>query len=84
MYWTFGGDMVVIDGIIMKGSCVVISKIIKTQALDQLHMEIEKAKLLASESVCWVNINDDIENYIKIVLHALHFSRHTKGQDKTS
>ena len=31
-------DMAVIDGIIMKGRCVIIPEILKTQALDQLHI----------------------------------------------
>ena len=57
MYWTFQDDMVVIDGIIMKGRCVVIPKVLGTQVLDQLHvnhMGMEKTKLLACESVYWV------------------------------
>ena len=71
--------MAVIDGIIMKGRHVIILDILKTHALDQLHinhMGIEKAKLLAYESIYWANINDDIENFIKNLLHDLHFSRH--------
>ena len=77
--------MVVINGIIMKGRHVNIPDILKIQALAQLHtnhMGIEKTKLLAHESIYWVNKNDDIKNYIKIVLHALHFIRY-KGQDDT-
>ena len=73
--------MAVIDGIIMKSRHVIIPEILKTQALDQLHinhMGIEKTKLLACESIYWVNIIDDIENFIKIVLHVLHFSRHNQ------
>ena len=41
--------MAVIDGIIMMGRHVIISEILKTQALDQLHINhigIEKTKLL--------------------------------------
>ena len=44
-------------------------------------MGIEKTNLLAHESVYWANINQDIENFTKIV-HVLHFSRVTKRQDK--
>ena len=45
MYWTFWDDMAVINGIILKGRHVVILEVLKTQALDQLHiihMRIEK------------------------------------------
>ena len=80
-YWSFKDDKAVIDGIIMMSKCDIIPEILKTQALDILHinhMGTEKTKLLASESIYWVNINNDIENFIKIVLHVLHFSRHNQ------
>ena len=61
--------MAVIDGIIMKSRCIIIPEILKTQALDQLHinhMEKEKnPKLLACKSIYWAYIKDDIENFIK-------------------
>ena len=66
-YWSFKDDLAVKDGIVMKGRCIIIPKVLKQQALDQLHlnhMHIEK-KLLAFESIYWVNINNDIENYVK-------------------
>ena len=78
-YWSFGNDMEVISGIIMKGRHVIIPDALKAQELDQLHinhMGIEKTKLQACESIYWININDDIKNFIKIALHVLHFSRH--------
>ena len=39
-------------------------------------MGIDKTKLLAHEYIYCDNINSDIENHIKNVLHALHFSKH--------
>ena len=36
--WMSQDDMVVINGIIMKGRHAIIHKILKTQALDQLHV----------------------------------------------
>ena len=71
----------VIDRIIMKGRHIIIPEGLKAQVLDQLHinhMGIEETKLLACESIYWVNINDDTENFIKIALHVLHFSRHNQ------
>ena len=74
--------MAAIDGIIMKGRHDIIPEILKTQAPDQLHINhlgIEKTKLLASESIYWANINDDIVNFIKIIVqHVSHFSRHNQ------
>ena len=76
--------MAVIIRIIMKDRHVIIPDILKTQALDQLHvihMGIEKTKLLACESIYWVNINGDIENYIKIFATCLTVQQ-TQAKDK--
>ena len=51
----------------MKGRYIIIAKVLKQLALDQLYvnyMGIEK-KLLVHESIYWVNVNNDIENYVK-------------------
>ena len=60
--------MAVSDSIIIKVRHVVISEVLKPQALDQLHinhMGIEKIKLLACGPIYWANINNDIESFIK-------------------
>ena len=83
-YWSFKHDMAVIDGVIMKGRCIIIPEILKAQMLDKLHvnhMGIEKTKLLACESVHWANINDDIENFIKSCTTCLTFQQ-TQPKDK--
>ena len=79
-YWSYKNDLAVIDGIVMEGRCIIIPKGLKQQALDQLHvnhMEIEKTKLLVCESIYMVNINNDIENHVKIVAHVLSSSKHS-------
>ena len=76
MYWSFRDDMAVINGIIMKGRQVIKPDILKTQALDQLHinhMGIENN-----------NLNDDIGNYIKMCYMPYNSADTTKGQDNTS
>ena len=68
----------VIDGIILKGRCIIIPNSLKQQVLNQLHtnhMGIEKMTLLAHECVYWYSINADNEKYIKNVLHILSFSK---------
>ena len=85
----FQDDIMVINGIIMKGRNIVIPNILKTQALDQLqldqlhvnHMGIEKTKLLACESVYWLNINVEIGNHIKKCTTYLTFQQ-TQPKDK--
>ena len=54
-YWSYKDDLTVIDGIVMKGRCIIIPEVLKQQALDQLHfnhMGIEK-----KQTACvWVSI----------------------------
>ena len=64
-YWSYRDELAVIDGIILKGKCIIIPNSLKEQVLNQLHtnhLGIEKTKLLASESVYWPSINADIKN----------------------
>ena len=73
--------MAVIDGVILKGWHVVIPESFKKQALEQLHlshMGKEKTKLLAHESIYWINIHDNIEKHIKIAPHVLIVSKHNQ------
>ena len=67
-YWSYKDDLAVIDSIVMKGRHIIIPEVLKQQVRDQLHvnhMGIKKIKLLAWESIYWVNINNDIENHVK-------------------
>ena len=55
-----------------------MAEALQQQVLKQLHinhMGIKIAKLLACESVYQIFMNVDIESNIKIVLHALTFSK---------
>ena len=83
-YWSFKDDLAVIDGVIMKGRCISIPEALKQQALDQLHvndMGIEKSKLLVHKSIYWVNVNNDIKNYIKNCNTFLEFQQ-TQPKEK--
>ena len=67
-YWSYRDELAVINGIILKGKCIIIPNSLKEQVLNQLrtnHMGIEKTKLLAHECVYWPSIDVDIEKYIK-------------------
>ena len=64
-YWSYREEMAIIDGVMLKGRCIVIPTSLKQQVLDQLHtnhMGREKMKLFTHKSVYWYNINADIEN----------------------
>ena len=49
-YWSYRDELAVIDGIILKGKCIIIPNSLREQVLNQLHtnhMGIESTKLLA-------------------------------------
>ena len=84
LYWLYRDELVVIDGVILKGRHIIISDSLKQQVLVQLHtnhMGIEKTELLAHESVFWHNINADIEAYIKVFAKYLEFQQ-TQPKEK--
>ena len=63
-YWSYRDELVVIDGMVLKGRHIIIPNSLKQQVLDQLHinhMGIEKMKLLACECIYWHSINTNIE-----------------------
>ena len=83
-YWPYRDELAVIDGVILKGRCIIIPDSLKQQVLTHLHtnyMGIEKTKLLACKSVFWHNINANIEAYIKVCATCLEF-QHTQPKEK--
>ena len=59
-YWSYRDDLAIIDGVVMKGRCIIIPVVLKQQVLDQLHtnhMMYQKNKVTRMhESVYWVAI----------------------------
>ena len=63
----------------MNGSRSIILVFLQQRALGQLHinnMGTEKTRLLAYESIYWININVDLEIAMKIVLYVLTSRQH--------
>ena len=84
LYWAYRDELAVLDGIILKGRCIIIPNSLRQQVLNQLHtnhMGIEKTKLLACKCVYWYSINADIEKYIKQCATCLEFQQ-TQPKEK--
>ena len=67
-YWTFRCDLVIKDGLILKGDRIIIPEILRGQILDALHTRYQgetKCLLLARESVFWPGITNDIKHLVK-------------------
>ena len=83
-YWPYRDELAVIDGVLLKGRCIIIPYNLKQQVLTQLHinhMGIEKTKLLARESIFWHNINANIEACTKSCATCLEFQQ-TQPKEK--
>jgi len=67
-YWNYRDELTVANGLILKGTRIVIPKPLQPDVLQQLHYAhqgAEKCKLRAKGSVFWANINRDIEELVK-------------------
>uniref|UniRef100_A0A3B3I7K6 Gypsy retrotransposon integrase-like protein 1 n=1 Tax=Oryzias latipes TaxID=8090 RepID=A0A3B3I7K6_ORYLA len=67
-YWTFRCDLVLEDGLILKGKRIVIPKALRNDILDILHTGHQgetKCILLARESVFWPGISSTIREMVK-------------------
>ena len=67
-YWNYRDELTVADGIILKGTRILVPKSLHADVLQQLHYAhqgAEKCKLRAKGSVFWANINHDIEEMVK-------------------
>ena len=78
-YLSFRDEIAVIDRTAMKGIRMIVLVSLQDKALKQVHQNhiaIEKARLLAHESIYWINMNENIEEAIKNCLTVLTFRKH--------
>ena len=67
-FWNFRCDLTLEDGLVLKGSRVVIPKSMRGQVLHAIHLGHQgetKCILLARESVFWPGIPNDIRQMVK-------------------
>ena len=84
-YWTFRVELTVEDGVVLKGTCIVIPHK-KCQATLQLihgHLGLGKCKLRAKDTFYWPGSNDQLENLILNCELCLKYS-HSKCKQKPS
>ena len=69
-YWSLRDDITVIDQTTVRGRRIIILAYLQKLALEQLHinhMGIEKTRLLACNSVYWINITVTLKMQLKTV-----------------
>ena len=68
-YCNYRDELSVLDGLVLKGSCIIIPESCRDEILNQLHeghFGVDRTKLCARDSVYWPNINKDIEGLVKM------------------
>ena len=66
-YWTFREELTIEDGLILKGTRIVIPNKQQQAILKQLHkghLGLNKCKLRAKETVYWPGLNNELENLV--------------------
>ena len=66
-YWTFREELTIEDGLILKGTRIVIPNKQWQAILKQLHeghLGLNKCKLRAKETVYWPGLNNELENLV--------------------
>ena len=67
-FWNYRDELSVLDGLVLKGSCIVIPESCGDEILDQLHeghFETGRTKVCTRDSVYWPSINKDIECLVR-------------------
>ena len=67
-FWKFRDEIVVFNGVLLKGNRVIIPKNMQAKILVNIHtghQGIEKCRLRARKTVYWCGINGDIDNMIR-------------------
>lgn len=67
-YWSMRSEFSVTDGILMKGTCIVIPSVMQRDIINRLHeahQGIVKCRERARNTVWWLEINKHIEDVVK-------------------
>ena len=84
-YWTYRDELSVLDGLVLKGTRIIIPNSCREDVLDKVHeghFGIERTKLRAHDSVYWLQMNHDIEALIRTCDKCQEFSkRNNKDPD---
>ena len=67
-YWNYRDELSIVDGIVVKGSCIIIPAKYQPELLsllhDDSHLGIDKCIQCAKGSIYWPNITEDIKSII--------------------
>lgn len=82
-YWNFREELSIAEGIILKGSKIVIPQSMRRLMLDKIHeghLGIEKCRRRAREVIFWPRMNADIANIVDKCNSCLKYSKQQKPE----
>ena len=82
-YWTFQEELAIEDGLILKGTRIVIPNKKHETILNQIHdshLGLNKGKLCAKQTVYWQGLNDQLEKLVLNCQLCLKYSNSKKKQ----
>ena len=80
-YWTFHEELTIEDGLMLKGTRIVIPNAKREEILKQIHeghLGLNKCQMRAKETVYWPGLNDQLEQLILNCQLCLKYSRSKK------
>ena len=83
-YWTFREELTIEDGLVLKGTCIVIPEEMREGILKQIHeghLGFNKCQMRAKETVYWPGLNDQLEN---LILNCQLCLKYSKSKNKST
>ena len=83
-YWTFCKELTIEDGLILKGTRIMIPDKMREDILKQIHeghLGLNKCQMRAKETVYWPGLNDQLEN---LILNCQLCLKYSKSKNKST
>ena len=82
-YWTFCEELTIEDGLILKGTRIIIPDKKREEILKLIHeghLGLNKCKMRAKETVYWPGINEQLE---QLILNCQLYIKYSRSKDKS-
>ena len=82
-YWNFRDELIIVDGVVVKSSCIVVPLKFRPELLTMLlnlHLGIDRCIQRAKGSVYWTGITEDIMSIVNKCEKCLSHSRHNQKE----
>ena len=84
-YWTFWEQITIGDGLLLKGTCIIVPQTLHKEMIQLLHtghLRLEKCLNRAKQSMYWPSLYDELKDLITNCITCLKFSAQKPTSDK--